>query len=116
MKTKFVFMAFSFFGFCLIFSFSRDLWTLFQKEKEIEKSQLKLEQLKLENEELQAQLEYVQSQAFIESQAREKLGMAREEETVLMLPENLGRFEGLGKVKEEEENLPNWQKWWKLFF
>lgn len=109
-------MAFSFLGFCLIFSFSRDLWTLFQKEKEIEKSQLKLEQLKLENEELQAQLEYVQSQAFIESQAREKLGMAKDDETVLILPENLGQITGFKKTEEEEQNLSNWQRWWKLFF
>ena len=117
MKTRFILGLLFLLGLYLIVSFSRDLWVLRQKEKEIIQSQLKLEKARVENEALKQELGHVQSEAFIEKEAREKLGMAKPGETVLFLPqeiEGIANFVSFGK--NEEKELPNWQKWWKLFF
>ncbi|MFZ5366071.1 MAG: FtsB family cell division protein [Patescibacteria group bacterium] len=115
MKDKLIPGILLIFGLYLIVSFSRDILSLLEKSKEQEKEQLKLEKLEIKNEELKKQLEYVKSQEFVEKQAREKLGLAREGEVVVILPENVGE---LVKPKEEkkEEELPNWKRWLKLFF
>lgn len=82
----------------------------------MEKSQLALDKLRIKNEELKKQLEYVNSDAFIEKEARDKLGLGKAGETILILPENL---EIIGVNQPEisaNQSLPNWEKWWKLFF
>ena len=105
------------FGLYLIVSFSRDIFNLFQKGKEVEKEQLKLEELQIKNEELKRQLEYVKSAEFLEKEAREKLGLAREGEVVVILPENLEELISANQPKiSVNQEIPNWKKWLKLFF
>lgn len=83
----------------------------------INRTASKLEQAKKEQDELQKQLEMVQSQTYVEEQLRDKLGLARENEVVLVLPE----AEVLRKLSpelprdEEFKPKPNWQKWLDLF-
>ncbi len=83
----------------------------------IEKEKEKIEKLKQENEELQKNLEIVKSEEFIEKQLRDKLGMAKEGEIVVILPdaEEVKKF--APRIDEEEEVLPdpNWKKWIHLF-
>ena len=116
MKTRFVSAIFLFIGFYLIVSFSRDLWFLVQKEGEIQKSNLRLEKLELENEQLKHQGQIVQSPEFIEKEAREKLGFTKEGETVLILPENLREKMGFNQPQVSSQEIPNWEKWRRLFF
>lgn len=105
------------FGLYLIVSFSRDIFNLFQKGKEVEKEQLKLEELQIKNEELKRQLGYVKSAEFLEKEAREKLGLAREGEVVVILPENLEELiSGNQSQISVNQEIPNWKKWWNLFF
>ena len=61
---------------------------------------------------LKQQLYFTNTQEFIENQAREKLGMAKPGESVVLVPP---------KIIEEEKELaidttPKWKKWWNLFF
>lgn len=116
MKTRLILGLLFLLGLYLIVSFTRDLWVLRQKEKEITQSQLQLEKAKIGNKGLKEELEYVQSEAFIEKEARDKLGMAKPGETVLVLPqlEGIVNFVSFGEAEEKE--LPNWQRWWRLFF
>ena len=116
MKNRFILTIIFIISLYLIVSFTRDLWFLRQKVEEAGKGQLNLEELYLENEALKKQLEHVKSQAFLEKEAREKLGMAKEGETTLILPENFKEKLGLDRPQKKEQPLPNWQKWWKLFF
>lgn len=99
-------------GLYLIVSFSRDIFGLLNKTKEIDKEQQKLEDLKTDNVALKRQLQYVQSNEFVEKEARDKLGMAKEGEAVVLMPENTS---GSSETQIQEE-VPNWKKWWKLFF
>jgi cell division protein FtsB len=66
------------------------------------------------NKGLKNKLLEVQSQDYIETIARDKLGLSRPNETVVVIPkESLNRVLGLN-TKIEEIKLPNWQGWLKL--
>ena len=84
---------------------------------EINKEEEKINKLKKENEELQKDLEIASSEGFIEKQLRDKLGMAKEGEIVVILPDEEIVKKYAPRVDEEEEILPdpNWKKWMKLF-
>jgi len=67
---------------------------------------------KKQNEFLKERLYYVNTNEFIEIQAREKLGMVREGEHIVLAPPATSSPNGM-KIPD---TTPNWQKWWKLFF
>ena len=76
----------------------------------------RLHQLEVENAELKINLEEVKKQDFIETQARNKLGLAKEGEVIVIIPdEKIDLLLGLNK-KKEEVRLPNYLGWLKLFW
>lgn len=77
----------------------------------------KIEKIKLENEELERQISEAQGVEFIEKQLRNKLGLVKEGEVVVVLPDKEILKKFAPKVYEEEGSLPdpNWKKWLKLF-
>lgn len=85
--------------------------------KLVESQTTKLEIARNEYEELNQKLEVVQSSEYLEKELREKLGLARPGEIIVILPE-------IEKVKKMSPNLPvkrknparpNYQKWIDLF-
>lgn len=76
----------------------------------------KLTQLETENKELKKRLEKVQSQEFVEQQARDKLGLAKEGETIVIIPDE--KLDQILEASREAKivRLPNWLGWWKVFF
>jgi cell division protein FtsB len=89
----------------------RDVNTKIDKEREV------LEKLKKDNENLQKDLQKAQSEEFIEKQLRDKLGMAKEGEIVVILPdeETVKKFAPSIDIEKEPIPDPNWKKWLKLF-
>ncbi len=87
------------------------------KEQIVEISQA-VEKLQKQNNELKMRLTEVDSQAFTETQLRDKLGLAKPGETVVVLPD----IEILKKLAPTDTSEPtalpeaNWEKWYKLFF
>lgn len=84
----------------------------------IEKTKIKLLKINEENKKLAEQLEITQSEEFIEKQLRDKLGLAKVGEIVLVLPEASIVKKLSPIIPEEEEVKPksNWQKWVELFY
>ena len=115
MKKKLIPSLIIIFSLYLIVSLSRQIFDLVQKEKIIGKEQLKLEQLKVETLVLKEQLGYVQSEEFTEKEAREKLGMTKEGETVVILPEDFEEMVEQSQGAVETEEIPNWKQWLGLF-
>ncbi len=74
-----------------------------------------VEELTLKNKELKERLEYVKSEEFVEKEVRDKLNMAKENEVIVVLPEGL-ELRDQQLEASNEEDLPNWQRWLKLFF
>jgi len=83
----------------------------------IEKTRIRLEKINEENRKLAEQLEVTQSEEFVEKQLRDKLGLAKEGEIILVLPEASIVKKLSPQIPEEEEvkPKPNYQKWLELF-
>lgn len=78
----------------------------------------RVENLKEENEKLKKELEKIESEAYVEFQARDKLGLAKEGEIVVVLPDDEILRKIAPQIEDEEEVLPDptWKKWLKLFY
>lgn len=70
-----------------------------------------LEESKRENEFLQQKLNSVKGNSFVEEEAREKLGMVKAGERVVIGAEPKKTSEEIVKTE-----IPNFKKWWNLFF
>ena len=83
----------------------------------IEKTKVKIEKAEVENQKLAEQLKITQSEEFMEKQLRDKLGLAREGEIILVLPEAdiVRKLSPQSPEEIEEKPKPNWQKWMDLF-
>lgn len=105
-------------GILLSLSLFRNVSTIISADKTIAETKERLENLKRENKELSDQVDKVKSPGFRESEARDKLGLAKPGETVLVLPEaDIIRKVSPVEVDTSYDSLPipNWQKWLKLF-
>jgi len=83
-----------------------------QKEKE------KVEKMKEDNLKLEAQIAQTQGSEFIDKEIRDKLGLVKEGEAIVILPdaEVLRKLAPQMPVEEDTLPDPNWKKWEKLFF
>lgn len=83
----------------------------------IQQEKLKVEEQERKNRELKKQLEEVNSATFTEQVARDKLGLAKPGETIIVLPDKEVLKRLAPHIEEEQEALPdpNWKKWLKLF-
>lgn len=110
-------------------------WVLYLSSKQIERnhriqeevSSLETEAVKIrrENETLSEKIQYFSSDDFREQEAKKKLGLKKSEETVVIIkpqPEQNKEGEGSPVMKQQtstdvgNENMPNYEKWWKIFF
>lgn len=89
---------------------ARSVYDLSKRESVLHEARDQLSQTKEKNEKLNSELEYVQSPAYIEQQARDKLNLAKPDETVLILPEVTPPPE-----EKEEVELPVWKQWMEVF-
>jgi len=61
---------------------------------------------------LKQKLFSVNTPQFVENEAREKLGMVKPGEHIVLAPPAANKQTKITKV----DNSPNWEKWWRLFF
>lgn len=93
----------------------RQISESFQAAKRLDTEVETLTKLQKKNSDLKKRLAEVGTTRFIESQARDKLNMSREGETVVIIPQDeLNKVLGVWEEKKEEV-LPYWQGWVKLF-
>ncbi len=102
-------------GIGLIIKLSGDILRLLKAGDKVKLAEKRVWMLEKEKKDLLEKRQYYQTPEFIEEEARNKLNMARPGETIVILPPNLEEI--LGKQKQNSfPPLPNWKKWWKLFF
>jgi cell division protein FtsB len=98
-------------------SLTRNIIRAINIRKTIKEEEKRVEALKKEKEELERKVAEAESDQYLEMQIRDKLGLAKEGEIVLVLPED----EILRKIAplslEDDDILPDptWKKWLKLF-
>jgi len=103
----------------VLVSVLRGVSRLISSRDRVETTKAKLEELKKEQERLKFELEAVSSDYYRDKQARDKLGLAKEGEKVVVLPseEILRRLSPRKlELEKNEAKEPNWRKWAKLFF
>lgn len=96
----------------LAISAGRTIVELWQRRDVVGVRKQELARIQAENMSLQDKLRDMGSDAYVEKVARDQLGMIKEGETIVMLPEGAVQGKGSG----EDASMPNWKKWWSLFF
>lgn len=93
-------------------------------EHEVTLLQNEAEKIRRENETLSEKINYFSTPDFQEQEAKEKLGMKKEHEEVIVIKERPVENDTVSDKKEQvqvtttgsDRNIPNYQKWWMLFF
>ena len=95
----------------------RNISKINKAKEKVVKVEQNIEKLKEDNKELEEKLGEVQSTQFIEKQIRDKLGLAKEGEIIVVLPNEDVLRRLAPKIEEDETKLPdpNWKKWMNLF-
>ena len=85
--------------------------------KQVEEERERIQKMQADNAKLQAQIAEAQGSDFIEKQIRDKLGLSKEGEAIVVLPDESIVKSFAPPITASEETLPdpNWKKWLKLF-
>jgi len=102
-------------GLILVWKLTNGLWRLIRASRQIKMIEERVVKLEEEKRKLSSKQKYYQSPEFIEEEARNKLNMAKPGETVVILPSNINELMNYPK-RQLDPQLPNWKKWWNLFF
>ncbi len=102
----------------IIISMGRNALGLFDRRDQIKEARERVEELEREQAQLLELKEKVESPEFVEKEAREKLGLAKPGEVVVVLPSEDILRRLAPKIEEEEfvEALPIWKRWARMFF
>jgi cell division protein FtsB len=89
-----------------------------QIKRQIQSEKDKLSKIESENNRLIDEIAKTQSTEFIEKEVRDKLGLAKEGEAIVVLPDSevLKKFAPQATVEVDTLPDPTWKKWVKLFF
>ena len=93
----------------------RSIYSIWQKKDLAIDAQRELSFHKEENVRLKSELSYVQTQEFIEREARDKLFMGKPKESIVIGSQDEAS-EGKNLSNDKKEDKPNWKKWIELFF
>lgn len=96
-----------------IFGLSQSVVRLMGRKSLLKAKQEELVRLQKEQENLQNRLTIAQTPEFIEKEAREKLNLGKAGETIILVES--GDMQAQIQNKETTA-VPNWKKWWNLFF
>lgn len=87
-----------------------------QRTDLVSERQTALQKEEQRNKNLQDKLREATSASFIEREARNKLGLVREGDTVVLVGPPGQAQDAHAFSESGDHNLSRWQKWWKLFF
>ena len=97
----------------LLFVVGKTLYQSYQVRKEIDGMTVEMQTLRESNKKLQADILYYQSDSYKERIARERLGLQKPgEKVIVILPEQKQDV----KEKDPYNKLTNPEKWWQFFF
>jgi cell division protein FtsB len=98
----------------LSIGFVHSLWDTWRGSDQVGARRLVLQQAQKRHNELVNQLQEATSPAFVEKEARNKLGLVKDGETIILMGTPIA-----GKNQPQDSaqhSFSRWQQWWKLFF
>lgn len=117
MNNKFIKYTVFFIGVFLIISLVRSIVDLWEKGGKLQREEERFAKTKLENEELKFKYDKLQTNDYIEKEARNKLDLGRNGEVVVILPPDIKitiEADNKDNNKKTEISEANWQKWWNF--
>ena len=98
-------------------SIARNIGRVFAIRKEVEKQRERVVKIEAENKRIEEEITKAQKPEFIERQVRDKLGLVKEGETVVVVPDEETLKKLAPQIDSQEDYLPDptWRKWLKLF-
>jgi cell division protein FtsB len=90
-----------------------DLW---HKRSIIDNAKKQYSDLTHDIDKLNRQLKDVQSPEYMERVARDKFGYVKDGEAIVLMQGSPPSVSQSGTTVGEWDNVPNWKKWWSLFF
>ncbi len=96
----------------IINNLAHSIIDIYQKQDVLTNAQKQLDREKTKNQKLKAELSYVQSQQFLEEEARNKLFLIKPGEQEILIPQT----EEQKGSEAPKKQIPNWQQWLNLFF
>jgi cell division protein FtsB len=118
-KTGSKILFYSIFGLILMLSVTlvKNVIRTNQIREQIEAEKVKIAKIQAENDKLASEVAQTQSAEFIEREMRNKLGLGKEGEAVVVLPDSdvLRKLAPVIPVEVDTLPDPNWRKWLKLF-
>ena len=97
----------------MLYVVGKTLYQSYEVRKEVSDLKTSLTETQLSNKQLGEQILYYQSASYREKIARERLGLMKPgEEVIVILPEEKKQV----AEKDPNDALPNYQKWWNFFF
>lgn len=106
----------------LVFSFGREFVRDYSIRQEIAGLEAEKARLESENSEMAALMSFLQTETYIEREARVKLGLAKPGEQVVILPEGQsgqpaeGEADYAAAAAGDLFSIANPRKWWYYFF
>ncbi len=97
----------------VVVSLSRSIWRLWRKQDVVYEREVVLEREKGVNIRLNKELDEAKTPEFVEREARDKLGMVKEGETIVIMPNIQYPISNI-QNNSQDEKMPNWKKWWRL--
>lgn len=89
-------------------------------ESEVEKLRMEAQKVERENQTLSERIAYFSTDNYQEKEAKEKLGLKKSDETVVVIESNLSRsdeaVQSPGQFSRADGAKSNYQRWWQYFF
>ena len=95
----------------------KEFYRDYQIQKEIDSLQSDISVLEKDNYKLSQLIEYYKTDEYKEAEARKRFNLKKDGESVVVVrPNPVDSEDDLNENNNEENNLPNYLKWWNYFF
>lgn len=102
------------------YTLSKEISKKKQVQNEIRLLELEAEKIEKENMKLEERIAYLGSEDYKKKEAKEKLNLQNPDEKMVVIMQGPAVKQEIGEeptpVVYKENNIPNYQKWWNLFF
>ena len=116
MLRKIILTAIILLSFVIIYNLLRQITDAVSSEDRLSAQAEAVYQLETTNRQLKKKLSEVKSPQFIEKEARDKLGLGKPGETIVVIPEEKLKSVMEASNSAQDIRLPNWLGWWRVFF
>lgn len=94
----------------------KEFYRDYQIKKEIDSLQNDISALEKDNYKLSQLIEYYNTDEYKEVEMRKRFNLKKDDENVVVVVKSEPRVLGDSDIEEENQNLPNYLKWWNYFF